>query len=210
MTSVGKCVIGIDFDNTIVCYDQIFYQVALERGLIPAAICASKESVRDYFRGEGKEDLWTELQGDVYGSRMSNVPAFPGALECIARWHAGGIPVFIISHKSRYPYRGKAHDLHAAARKWLEDNGMFDPGIVGISTRDVFLKETKDEKLNQISQCGCTHFIDDLPELFAEPSFPPNTKKLLFSPGRTVRDHLDKDVLSFRSWRELDEFFFRQ
>ena len=27
--------IGIDFDNTIACYDGVFHQAALERGLIP-------------------------------------------------------------------------------------------------------------------------------------------------------------------------------
>jgi len=28
--------IGVDFDNTIVCYDALFHRVARERGLAPA------------------------------------------------------------------------------------------------------------------------------------------------------------------------------
>ena len=27
--------IGVDFDNTIVCYDGLFHRVAVEQGLIP-------------------------------------------------------------------------------------------------------------------------------------------------------------------------------
>jgi hypothetical protein len=30
--------IGLDFDNTIACYDGVFHAAALERGLIPEAL----------------------------------------------------------------------------------------------------------------------------------------------------------------------------
>ena len=149
-------------------------------------------------RKTGQEDIWTEMQGYVYGARMSGVWAFPGALDCIAKLKADGIPVFIISHKTHYPYKGEAYDLHAAAREWLEANG--------ISMKNVFLMETKEEKLERIGKCGCTHFIDDLPEFFAEPAFPKNTMKLLFSPTRTEGSSLDKNVVVFRSWRQIAEF----
>ena len=43
-------IVGIDFDNTIVCYDSLFYNIALEKGLIPSNISKSKNSVRDYLR----------------------------------------------------------------------------------------------------------------------------------------------------------------
>jgi hypothetical protein len=190
--------VGIDFDNTIVCYDDIFYRVASERGLIPAETPKNKESVRDYLRRAGKEDDWTEMQGYVYGARMSDVTAFPGALDCIAKLKAKKVPVFIISHKTRRPYKGKPYDLHAAARQWLEASG--------ISLKDVFLMETKEKKLEQIGKCSCTHFIDDLPEFLAEPAFPKNTIKLLFSPARTQGPSFASDAAVFRSWHEIDVF----
>ena len=63
--------IGIDFDNTIVCYDGVFYETAVERKMIGCdSQCRSKEQVRDYLRGIGKEDQWTLLQGYVYGTCM--------------------------------------------------------------------------------------------------------------------------------------------
>ena len=200
--SAKNFTIGIDFDNTIVCYDKIFHQVASERGLIPRDTPMNKESVRDYLRKTGKEEIWTEMQGYVYGARMSDVSAFPGALDCIARLREKSIPVFIISHKTRHPYKGKAYDLHVAAREWLKVNS--------IPLKDVFLMETKQEKLEQIGKCGCTHFIDDLAEFLAEPAFPPKTQKLLFSPTRPKEYSPGNDMMSFRSWYEIAEFFLTQ
>src|SRR6266404_4116929 len=73
--------IGIDFDNTIACYDGVFHAAALERGLIPADIGRDKNSVRDHLNGAGRNDDFTELQGYVYGGRMDKV-ARAAALRC--------------------------------------------------------------------------------------------------------------------------------
>ena len=48
--------IGIDFDNTIVCYDDVFHEVAREQGLIPNDLPANKGAVRDHLRAIGRED----------------------------------------------------------------------------------------------------------------------------------------------------------
>ena len=42
--------LGLDFDNTIVCYDGLFHRVAREEGLIPAALPATKSDVRNHLR----------------------------------------------------------------------------------------------------------------------------------------------------------------
>ncbi len=72
--------VGVDFDNTIVCYDRLFHKAALEKGLIPPELPASKGQVRDYMRANGAEDAWTELQGYVYGPRMLDAAPFAGTL----------------------------------------------------------------------------------------------------------------------------------
>jgi hypothetical protein len=74
-------IIGLDFDNTIVCYDHIIHSAALERGLIPTHIRVSKNSIRDYLRGQDKDDLWTELQGYVYGPGLKDALPYPGVKE---------------------------------------------------------------------------------------------------------------------------------
>lgn len=175
--------VGVDFDNTIVCYDRLFYAVALEEGLIPAALPVSKSAVRDYLRAAGREDDWTELQGVVYGRRIGGADAFPGVLGFFIRCREQGVPVCIVSHKTRAPYRGQACDLHEAARGWLRAQGFHDSAGAGLPESEVYLELTKDEKLQRIGALGCTHFVDDLPEFLAEPAFPAGVERILFDPN---------------------------
>jgi len=175
-------VIGIDFDNTIVRYDDQFRQAAVEQGLVTPEIATSKTAIRDHLRASGREDRWTELQGEIYGPRMREATPFPGVGEFFMACRAAGIPVAIVSHRTRYPHLGPRHDLHAAARDWLARRGFHDPAGIGLPLDRVFFEETKDAKLARIADMGCTHFIDDLPELLAHPHFPANVRRILFDP----------------------------
>ena len=173
-------ILGVDFDNTIVCYDQVFHAAALERGLIPADLSQSKDSVRDYLRKAGQEETWTELQGYVYGPRMRDAQPFPGALEFLGRCAQAGLCVWIISHKTRHPYAGPQYDLHESARQWLAVHGVH---AAGLPPDHVLFELAKLDKLQRIGQTGCTHFIDDLPEFLAEPAFPVGVERILFDPN---------------------------
>ena len=167
--------VGVDFDNTIVRYDDLFYRVALERELIPADLPAEKNAVRDFLRAADMEDDWTEMQGYVYGARMvTDAAPFPGVLDFFKRCAAEGIPTCIISHKTRHPYRGQQYDLHAAAQSWLERHGLH---------AERYFELTKADKLARIGAAGCTHFIDDLPEFLTEADFPPDVTRFLFDPN---------------------------
>jgi hypothetical protein len=195
--------LGIDFDNTIVCYDQVFHQVAREQNLIPADLPVSKQAVRDYLRAAGKEDRWTEMQGYVYGPRLTDAQAFAGVLDFIATQVRSGVELFVVSHKTKHPYLGPQYDLHAGALAWLELNGFFDPGRIGLPRENVFLELTKKAKLERIATLGCTHFIDDLPELLAESGFPKNVVKVLFDPNG---DHgAETAFVRARSWLSLPQ-----
>jgi hypothetical protein len=181
--AVQTVLIGVDFDNTIVCYDELFRQVALEWRLIPPTIPASKNAVREYLRRSDQEDQWTELQGYVYGARMQEARPFSGVLAFFARCRKSRLSVRIISHRSPHPYRGECYDLHQAAREWLAANGFFDVAGIGLEASDVWLELTKQDKLARIASTGCSHFIDDLPEFLAEPGFPAGVQKILFDPN---------------------------
>jgi len=199
-------VIGIDFDNTIVSYDELFHRLAVERGLIPAAFPSYKTAVRDFLRQSGREAAWTELQGHVYGARMVEAPAFPGVLEFFTRAHRADLPLYIISHKTKHPVIGPPHDLHQAARDWLEAHGFFDARRAGFSPNRVFFGVTRQEKVGKISELGCTHFIDDLEETFREETFPANVEKILFSPQATAAVPPGAKVM--RRWREIEDYVF--
>jgi hypothetical protein len=175
-------VIGIDFDNTIVCYDDVFARAAVDLGLVPPHAATSKTAIRDHLRAAGQEDRWTELQGTIYGPRMPDARPFPGVIEFFEACRVAGVPVAIISHRTRFPYLGERHDLHAAARDWLVRHGFHDPAGIGVPIDRVFFEETKEAKLARIADVGCTHFIDDLPELLAHPLFPADVRRILFDP----------------------------
>ncbi|MDD5593422.1 MAG: hypothetical protein PHG97_01605 [Candidatus Margulisbacteria bacterium] len=193
--------IGVDFDNTIACYDQVFYEAARAQRLITDDVAISKGHVRDYLRADGREDVWTELQGLVYGKYISQAPPFPGVMEFFEACRKGGIEINIISHKTRYPVIGEKLDLHEAAQKWLAQQGFYDEKRTGLSKERVFFETTKAGKLQRIIDSGCEIFIDDLPEFLAEPVFPPGVKKVLFDPNGSYPD--SADYLRLSSWAEI-------
>ncbi len=193
-------VLGVDFDNTIVRYDDLFHRVALERGLIPPTLPATKTSVREYLRREGREDDWTALQGYVYGPRMGEAQPFPGVIEFLTACVRSGVAVRIISHKTRHPFLGPAYDLHQAARDWLVAHRFFEADGVNLADEHVRFELTKQDKLRRIGELGCTHFIDDLPELLAEPAFPASVERILFDPAGTETGHPFRRV---ESWPAL-------
>lgn len=176
--------IGVDFDNTIVAYDALFHRIALERGLVPADLPVNKTAVRDHLRATGREDAWTELQGVVYGPRLGEAEPYPGVMAFFQECRRRGVPVVIISHKTLHPYRGERHDLHGAAFGWLRQHGFFAPDGANLPDDAVFLEPSKAAKLVRIATCGCTHFVDDLPEFLAEPAFPGDVSRFLFDPQR--------------------------
>lgn len=194
-------VFGSDFDNTIVSYKRVFHSIAVEQGLIPKSLPITKDAVRDYLRKQGKEDDWTEMQGLVYGSRMDAAQPYPGVEGFFKFCKESKIPVRIISHKTRYPFIGKRHDLHQAASRWLETRGFLAPGTVGIAKDNVYFELTKEAKMQRIQASGCTHFIDDLPDFLLHPGFPTGVVRWLFDPsGRHQRMN---GVRRFSNWDEV-------
>ena len=191
--------IGVDFDNTIVCYDALFPRVARELGL--AANAETKAGVREELQRARRENDWTELQGRVYGERMAEAEPFPGVIEFFKACREAGWEVAIVSHKTRQPVLGKPCDLHAAALRWLEERGFFDPAGAALPRSAVFFELTRADKLARITALGCTHFIDDLPEVFAEAAFP-KIGRILFDPNRI---YFDGPCPSESTWKGIFE-----
>jgi hypothetical protein len=197
--------IGIDFDNTIVSYDALFHRVARDLDLIPADTPQTKLAVRDHLRRIGREDDWTEMQGTVYGARMDEALAFPGVIEFLRRAGANGHVPAVISHKTRHPFLGPTHDLHAAARGWIDHHLGRGSGALVAPAR-VFFELTKEDKIGRIAAFGCDVFIDDLPEILLAPGFPATTRRILFDPER---HHAPGDYPQFevaQSWADVHRY----
>jgi len=157
--------LGLDLDNTIISYDNLFHKLALEKNLIEPALRADKRIIRDHIRAQGKDDEFTVLQGEAYGKRILEAEPFNGALETIKALGESGVKMVIVSHKTKAPYKGPAYDLHESARSWLERHGFFEQNKLGWTTEQVFFEETKRNKVARIESLGCTHYVDDLEEI---------------------------------------------
>ena len=75
--------IGIDFDNTLISYDEIFYKTAFSKGLIQDDIPKTKVGLRNYLVKINQEEIFTNLQAEVYGPQILNANIFDGVLETL-------------------------------------------------------------------------------------------------------------------------------
>jgi hypothetical protein len=198
----------VDFDNTIVCYDGLFYAAAVRRDLLPAAARLTRAEVRNRLLREGREDDFTRLQGWIYGPGLAEARPYPGLGDCLAKLRVAGAEIFVISHKTRHAISGPPHDLRRAAWRWLAENRLTAPGP--IAEEGVFFEDTPAAKAARIAALGCTHFIDDMERFFQLPGFPAGVKKLLFRPG----DDEDapggtmgvEGMVCFSSWVEIGKY----
>lgn len=194
--------IGFDFDNTIVNYDKVFYDIAIEWALIPKDLPINKLAVRNFLRTAGQEDRWTEMQGYVYGVRMDDAQLYPGALEFIQYLKNSGYQAVIVSHKTQHPFLGPKYDLHASAYKWIQDTICLK-GIPIFNAESIYFEPTKEKKLQRISELGCDFFIDDLPEIVSSLNFPKHVSPILFDPDREHATMSSTGVRIISSWKEI-------
>ncbi|HOW97814.1 MAG TPA: haloacid dehalogenase-like hydrolase [Kiritimatiellia bacterium] len=194
--------LGVDFDNTLVSYDELFHRCALERGLIPADLPRTKSAVRAHLWAlpDGNTP-WTELQGLVYGTRMAEAAFFAGAREALVLCRERGIRVSIISHKLEFPARGPRVSLRKASLEWMEAQGFFDPAAIGLAREAIFFESSREAKLARIAGERCTHFVDDLPEVLDAPGFPAAVEKWFFDPTGSAK--WPAGARRFGSWAEI-------
>ena len=200
-------IIGIDFDNTLVTYDALMHRAAVERGLIDAAVPLHKRAVRDAIRLRPSGEIeWQRLQALVYGPLMASARLIDGADAFVRECRRRQWPVYVVSHKTEFAgYDITKTNLRDAARAWMRANGFFDADGLGLSADAVFFERTRETKIARIRSLACTHFIDDLEEVFREASFPESTERLLFDASGTPDD---RRIRVMPDWQSLCDYFF--
>ena len=201
--------IGIDFDNTIACYDQAFREVALLMGLIePGHRALSKVGTKELIFTKSDGDVtWQRLQGQVYGKYMLLASVFPGLHEFLYLSKLRGHKVFIISHKSEFGHFDEERvPLRKQAIYWLAQNEILQKNEFILERQDIFFETTREEKIKKISDIGCTHFVDDLQEVYEERLFPLSVNKILFRPASNIADM--PNLSCAVSWRQLTSQLF--
>lgn len=201
-------IIGIDFDNTIINYNDIMYKIATSQKLIDPSTAANKKNIRDKIRllpnGESK---WRELQTTIYSNKIELAIPANGVRNFFKKAHQFGIKLYVISHKTQFPNYGKLKiDLRKAALKWLDKHQFFDEKELGFTRNNVFFETTREQKIDKVGKLKCTHFIDDLIETFIEPNFPLNTIKILYSSNNY--EYSDTNIKVAQNWNKIDDIFF--
>lgn len=204
--------IGLDFDNTIVCYDQAIKILAEEMFSLPRELPRTKIGLRNFLREAGREPEWTAFQGALYGPGMQYAQPFDGAIETMQQLAKMGHELMIISHRSRRPYAGPPYDLHSAAMGWIDarlrPSGLFIPnGSKYSDNATVNFLETLQAKVSRVAELTCHVFMDDLPDVLNEPGFPDGTVGVLFAPDGKTNHGLLHHCIS--AWSELPKLLTR-
>jgi len=201
-------VIGVDFDNTLVSYDELIERLARERGLISAETGRGKKSIRDCIRQLPDGDIeWQKLQGILYGPRLDEAQLIPGVSEFFHECRQRGVRVAIVSHKTEYAgYDDTRTNLRQTALRWMEHHRFFASDGLGLQRQDVHFAGTRADKIATSQRLGCTLFVDDLAETYLEPSFTADVEKILFAPHGEPAAPPDAQVC--RTWHEISERVF--
>src|SRR5579864_3941483 len=196
--------IGIDLDNTIACYDEAFLALAHEMELVPRDFRGGKKAVRDAVRAGAGEVAWQQLQARLYGREIWRAQLAAGIDALLQRARRQKVAVAVISHKTQFSCYDAATDLRVAAKGWMQERGLFDPEGMGVRPENVFFEETRHAKIERIRALGCTHFIDDLDEVFNEPAFPSHVGSFLYAAGY---DEIPRGRFrAFRSHSEIADY----
>src|SRR3990170_7267920 len=188
--------IGIDFDNTIIEYDDMYYRYGVKLNMIPDSISINKHAIRRYIKKHFGNNAWVKLQEDVYATYIAEGKKAKGLTEFLLACKSASCQVSIVSHKSRYGYFRKKINLHKAALEWLAQNGCFQ--FDQISVHDVHFEESLRDKILRIKKLQCTHFIDDLEKVFVHKEFPKGIAKIMYSPNSRTKS--PSNVAQFKSW----------
>lgn len=201
-------ILGIDLDNTILSYDQAILAVALRMKLVDAQAPRDKRRLRDLIRRNPEGDVaWQRVQAEIYGPAISHAVLIDGVIRFLTRCRQHGVTVHIVSHKTkRANYDTTGTDLRFAALGWLENNGIFSLDGPGLPRANVWFADTRAEKVDRIVDLGCSWFIDDLLEVFEEPSFPSSIGRILFDP--TGASSVMPGMLRMADWPSIERWAF--
>tara|TARA_B100001250_G_C19764080_1_gene773856 strand:- start:25 stop:1509 length:1485 start_codon:yes stop_codon:yes gene_type:complete len=188
-------IVGIDLDNTIINYENSFKKIANSEN-----IKIIQKFSKDYIKKKIKEKsnaAWTIIQGKIYGEKILEANLFKDFKKFLNFAQKNKIKLVIISHRTKYPIKGKKKNLHLCAKKFIDKNiGKKKFKI----KKNLFFEINLNNKINRIKNNDCDYFIDDLPKVLNNKNFPKSTEGLLFNSK-------NKNLRSFNSWKNIINFF---
>lgn len=141
----------IDIDNTIIDYSKAFFY----HGRF-----ASKNSCKYYFRhnypSSCENDLWIELQGEVYGNSFDKISLYP-FFKTFFNSLKNDFNIIFVSHKTDTTLCGRFQNIRQKIIALLQEK-------LDHSSCTFFFTNTLDEKIDLIAKLDPFIYIDDLEE----------------------------------------------
>ena len=103
------------------------------------------------------------------------------------------------NNKTKTPYKGPAYDLHKAAHNWLDKHNFFSQSFLGWKSENLFFEEKKVAKIERVTRCKCTHYVDDLIEILN--LLPSTIKKIHYNPTKTKFE--GQKIYTMSDWSQL-------
>ena len=193
--------IGLDFDNTIINYENLFFELLKSEHFISADTpLMSKTEVKKYLIGQDKNDLrWQALQAKAYGENINQATCFEGVFPFIKWAKQQGHQISIVSHKTETSNYDHSVKLRYWATKWMEENKLIGVGPQQIDPSEIHFVNSVDEKISSITAMKFDLFVDDLPKIIEHHLFPKETLGILFAPS----SFNSNTYLQVSSWPQL-------
>ena len=153
-------IFGFDFDNTLINYNKVFYNLAIKKKLIKKKTSPTKEIVKKVILKNNNVSDWVKLQSEVYSYKINEAIPNKKFISIFKILKKKNIKFYIVSHKTKYPYHGKKIDLHKISLNWLKKN--FFNKKNNIKACDCYFEGTQRKKISRIKKLKISHFVDDL------------------------------------------------
>ncbi len=198
---MNKIIIGIDFDNTIVDYKNLFSKVAKTKNFIKRENL-NKTELKQFLIKNFHENEWTKIQGEVYGKTIFEAKPYKNFLNSISHLNNNKFEKLIISHKTKYPILGKKYNLQKSAIKWLKNNNILS-SKTGLKKSRVFFNESIENKIRTIKKFKCNYFIDDMKFILS--LLPNKIEKILFDPYKLEKN--SSKYILIHNWNDINKIF---
>ena len=196
--------LGIDLDNTIIDYSTSIINLAkIEYGINLKANTDLKKDFKRLIISKFNENEWTRAQGLLYSEYMNLANLYDGFLPNLAELKTTFDNVYIVSHKTKFPYIGSEIDIREKAMNWIMENIVSDVGMPIFRENHVYFESTINEKIQRISERECKIFIDDLPDILVKLPF--NLEGILFGTRTNEVSHIN-----FDNWHDLVRYLLEK
>jgi hypothetical protein len=197
--------IGIDFDNTIVCYDDVFCNLAFNKGWVNKNSGLSKNKVRDLIhKSNNGIEKWKELQSMVYSDLISIAPPMSDVFKFIKSCNYHNISICIVSHKTEYAeIDTNGGNLREKALDWIHAHKV--KYGVHLPADNIYFTDTREEKIKLIKKLKFDYFIDDLEGVLCHRIFPRDVRRILISRSKK-RVYSNCSLTRKKNWSEIRDY----